>query len=104
MRLLLLSLFLLEETAKCSKSYLVKTKDRKTYLEFANPRDLAGGDSNWPSVSTETDKSEYYPRQLFSLESVACHMDGGGWAFLDKTFIFSLLLCHLGNLGGCVSW
>ena len=64
MQLILLSLFLIEEIAKCSKSYLVKTKDGKTYLKFGNPTDLAGGDSNLPSVSTETDKSEYYPRQL----------------------------------------
>ena len=33
MRLILLSLFLLKETAKCSKSYLVKIKDGKNLFE-----------------------------------------------------------------------
>merc|ERR1711974_571971 len=63
--LLWFSLFLLEETAS-KKSYLVKTKDGKTYLTIGNPKDFTDGFSYFVNTSRETDtadyKSEYYPR------------------------------------------
>ena len=77
MQLLLFSLFLVKTVSP--KSYLVKTKDGKTYLSLGNPKDFTDGDSYWMNTSKEIDtsdiKSEYYPRQLFSMKD-DCLLNG----------------------------
>ena len=85
MQLLLFSLLLLKTQSK--KSYLVQTRDGKTYLAIGNPKDYNGGNSYWMNQSTKFDtsesKSEYYPRQLFSMENVKI-----GWTgFFDINFL-----------------
>ena len=94
MRLLLLSLFLLEESATSGKSHLVQTKDGKMFLAIGNPKDFTDGDSNWMNMSTETGtsdfKSKYHPRQLFSMESVCL---SHGWVGSWEILFISLGLC-----------
>ena len=86
MQLLLLSLLLLKTQSK--KSYLVQTRDGKTYLAIGNPKDYNGGNSYWMNISTKFDtsesKSEYYPRQLFSMENSGL----GGRVSFTSTFVF----------------
>ena len=53
------------------KTSLVQTKDGKTYSAIGNPKEYTDDKSYWMNTSKETDpsdyKSEFYPRQLFSM-------------------------------------